>query len=262
MVFTVHVIQKENKKMHKNLFTTILSGFLINLCSFPTAQEAGIKYPTQPAFQVPENIEWREVGIAKELVNIKEKIVIISGGSNPLPLHEWEGLKVCFPWQKNIDRHMLVNKTALVRSPNANSNCNLTGTDCIIERDYKGYSWIELAQPLAVDFIPSKTDILKPEEGYLVVKTTKNCQIKRFDNEIYQLTDNKENYYVMHATESGEPNLDVILPKGWTLKKVSLEEPLVILPFGKGEDCYYNIVGDHLGQGYHQYIYANEYYPE
>ena len=37
----------------------------------------------------------------------------------------------------------------------------------------------------------------------------------------------------MHATEKGEPNLDVILPNGWTLNKVSLQEPLVILPFGK-----------------------------
>ena len=37
----------------------------------------------------------------------------------------------------------------------------------------------------------------------------------------------------MHATETGEPNLDVILPKGWT-PKVALQEPLVILPFGKG----------------------------
>jgi len=182
--------------MHKNLYTIILLGCLLNSCSFPTTKEAGIKYSTRPAFQVPKNIEWKEVGLAKELINIKEKIVIISGGSNPLPLHEWEELKVRFPWQKNIDRHILINKTALVRSPNAHSNCNRI--DCLIERKYRGYSWIELAQPLAVDFIPSKTD----------------------------------------------------------------KDPLVILPFGKGEECYFNIVGDHLGQGYHQYKYANEYYPQ
>ena len=246
--------------MYNNLYITILLGFLLNACSFPTTKEAGIKYSTKPAFKAPKNIEWRKVGIAKELINVKEKIVVISGGSNPLPLHEWEGLKVGYPWHKNIDRHILISKTALVRSPNANSNCNQT--DCLIERGYKGYSWIELAEPFAVDFIPSKTDMLKPEEGYLVVKTIKKCQIIRFDNEIYQLTDNKGNFYVMHATETGEPNLDVILPKGWTLKKVSLQEPLVVLPFGQGEECYFNIVGDHLGQGYHQYKYANEYYPE
>ena len=79
-----------------------------------------------------------------------------------LTISKWEGLKVGFPWQKNIDRHILIDKTALLRSPNANANCN--GTDCLIERDFKGYSWIELAQPLAVDFIPSKTNMLKPEE--------------------------------------------------------------------------------------------------
>ena len=169
-------------------------------------------------------------------------------------------IKSWFPLKKNIDRYILIDKTALVRSPNANSDCNRT--DCLVEKNYKGFSWIELAQPLAVDFIPSKTNMLKPEEGYLVVKIIKKCQMLRFDNQIYQLTDNKGNYYVMHATETGEPNLDVILPKGWTIKKVALQEPLVILPFGKGEDCYFNIVGDHLGQGYHQYKYANAYYPE
>ena len=246
--------------MHKDICTILLFSFLFNSCSFPTIEQAGIKYSTQPAFQVPEDMKWKEVGLAKELINIKEKMVIISGGSNPLPLNRWEELKVRYPWQKNIDRHILINKTALVRSPNAKTNCNQT--ECLIERDYEGYSWIELAQPLAVDFIPSKTNMLKPERGYLVVKIIKKCQILRFENEIYQLTDNKGNFYVMHATETGEPNLDVILPKGWTLKKVILQEPLVIFPFGKGEDCYFNIVGDHLGQGYHQYKYANTYYPE
>lgn len=77
--------------------------------------------------------------------------------------------------------------------------------------------------------------MLKPEEGKLVLMIIKKCQMLRFENEIYQLTDNKGNYFVM---------------------------PLVILPFGKGEDYYFNIVGDHLGQGYHQYKYANEYHPE
>ena len=246
--------------MLKNICTTILFSSLLNSCSFPTTKQALIKYSTHPAFQVPVDIEWREVGLAKELININEKMVIVSGGSNPLPLHQWEELKVRFPWQKNIDRHILINKTALVRSPGASSNCNLR--NCLIKRDYKGYSWIELAQPLAVDFIPSKTNMLKPEKGHLVIKIIKKCQILCFEDEIYQLTDNKGNYYVMHATETAEPNLDVILPKGWILRKVKLQEPLIISPFGKGEDCYFNIVGDHLGQGYHQYKYANAYYPD
>ncbi len=136
-------LKEVNKKMHKNLFSIILFVILLNSCNFQTTKEAGIKYSTRPVFQVLKNIEWREVGLAKELINVKEKMVIILGGSNPLPLHQWEELKVGFPWKKNIDRHVLINKTALVRSPNANSNCNRT--DCLIEIENKGYSWIELA---------------------------------------------------------------------------------------------------------------------
>jgi hypothetical protein len=82
-----------------------------------------------------------------------------------------------------------------------------------------------------------------------------------FEDEIYQLSDDKGNLYVMHATETGTPNLDVVLPEGFSLKKVKLDAPLAILPFGDKEDCYFNIVGDHLGQGYHQYKYADDFYP-
>jgi hypothetical protein len=44
-------------------------------------------------------------------------------------------------------------------------------------------------------------------------------------------------------------------------KKVILKEPLIISPFGGGNECYYNIVGDNLGQGYHQYIFSDKFYP-
>jgi hypothetical protein len=64
----------------------------------------------------------------------------------------------------------------------------------------------------------------------------------------------------MHATESGNPDTTAILPNGWALKKVILKEPLIISPFGGGNECYYNIVGDNLGQGYHQYIFSNKFY--
>jgi hypothetical protein len=42
---------------------------------------------------------------------------------------------------------------------------------------------------------------------------------------------------------------------------VILKEPLIISPFGGGNECYYNIVGDNLGQGYHQYIFDDTVYP-
>lgn len=238
---------------------SILAMLLFTSCGFDSVEESGIQYATKPAFALPDNVQWQEVATAKELINIKENLVILSDGENAIPKEAWDDFKVRLPWQKNIDRHLLFEKTFFSRSPNAPLDCQ--GEACKTKLDYKGYSWIELASPLAIDFIPSKTDMLKPEEGHLVVKVIKKCQAIVFENEIYQMSDGKGNLYAMHATETGTPNLDVILPDGFTVKKVTLEEPLVIIPFGDKEDCYLNIVGDHLGQGYHQYQYASDFYP-
>lgn len=232
--------------------------FLVVGCSLPTAKEAGLKFSTEKS-KLPDSLKWREIGFAKEIINQKDKIVVISGGDNPIPLSNWDAFKPTFPWTKNIDRHLLFKKTYFYRSPDTDVNCK--DKDCIKLREYKGYTWVDMAQPVAVDFIPKKTDMLKPERGYLVIKTIKKCQAVYFQDTIYQLTDNKGNFYVMHATETGEPSLDVVLPEGWSLKKVALQEPLIVSPFGGGNDCYFNIIGDHLGQGYHQYIFADKTYP-
>lgn len=118
-----------------------------------------------------------------------------------------------------------------------------------------------MAKPICVDFVGGETDMLKPEKGHLVIKTIQKCQTVMFTDSAYQLTDNKGNYYVMHATETGKPDTNANLPSGWSLKKMILNEPLIISPFGGGNECYYNIVGDHLGQGYHQYIFKSNSYP-
>ncbi len=249
-----------------NIITTfkigifILGTILIYSCGFNTVEEAGIKYATKPAFELPTNIQWQQIGTAKELVNVKEKLVVISGGKNAISKDAWDDLKVRLPWQKNIERNLMFNKTFFLRSPNAPSDCQ--GAACKTNIDYKGYTWTALASPLAVDYIPSKTDMLKPEEGHLVVKVIKKCQAIVFENEIYQMSDGKGNLYAMHATETGTPNLNVVLPPGFSIQKVILEEPLVIIPFGGEEDCYLNIIGDHLGQGYHQYQYSTDFYPD
>lgn len=227
-------------------------------CSLPTSKEIGLKFSTEKS-KLPDSLKWREIGFAKEIINQKDKIVVISGGDNPIPLNKWDAFKPTFPWTKNIDRHLLFKKTSFYRSPDTDVNCK--DKDCIKQREYKGYTWVDLAQPVAVDYVGGKTDMLKPEKGHLVVKTIKKCQAVFFQDTIYQLTDNKGNFYVMHATETGEPNLDAVLPEGWTLKKVVLQEPLIVSPFGGGNDCYFNILGDHLGQGYHQYIFEDKTYP-
>ena len=237
----------------------IIVALLFSSCGFPSVEEASIHYPTTPAFEVPDNIQWLQVGHANELINVKEKLVVVGKGDNPISKEAWDDLKPRLPWQKNIDRHLLINKTSFLRSPDAPYNCQ--GSACKTQIEYKGYSWTKLASPLAVDYIPSKTDLLKPAEGHLVVKVIKKCQVVVFENEIYQMSDDKGNKYVMHATETGKPSLNVVLPEGFTVEKIKLNEPLIIVPFGDKEDCYFNIVGDHLGQGYHQYSYAGESYP-
>lgn len=246
----------KNKVLY--FYNTILI-IIFSSCGFASVEEAGIKYPTKAAFTVPANIQWEQVGFAKELINVKDNLVVVGIGDHPIPKEAWDDFKPRLPWQKNIDRHLLIDKTSFLRSPDAPSNCQ--GEACKTQIEYKGYSWTKLANPLAIDYIPSKTDMLKPEEGHLVVKVIKKCQIVIFEEEIYQMADGKGNLYVMHATETGTPDLNVVLPQGFTLRKVRLEEPLVIVPFGDKEDCYFNIVGDHLGQGYHQYKYADTYYP-
>ena len=250
---------KKLKSLSLKLGINIIGFFILNSCGFDSVEEAGIKYTTKQAFELPTNVKWQKVGTAKELINIKEKVVIISDGKKAIQKDEWEEFKVRLPWQKNIERYILFDKTLFLRSPNVPSDCQ--GVACKTIRDYRGYTWTELANPLAIDFIPSKTNMLKPDEGHLVVKVIKKCQVVVFENEIYQMSDGKGNLYAMHATETGAANLNVVLPKGFTIQKVILEEPLVIIPFGEKEDCYLNIVGDHLGQGYHQYQYASDFYP-
>ena len=245
-------------KANTYLLIFILSLVLFNSCGIKTAKEIGLHFSTEKS-KLPETLNWKKIGFAKELINQKELIVVISGGTNPIPLEKWAEFKPSFPYKKNIDRHLLFQQTAFYRSPNTDVNCK--GADCIKQRKYKNYTWVEIAKPICVDYVGGKTDMLKPEKGHLVIKTIQKCQTVMFADSIFQLTDNKGNFYVMHATETGKPDTTVILPSGWTLKKVILKEPLIISPFGGGNECYYNIIGDNLGQGYHQYIFADKFYP-
>ncbi len=66
----------------------------------------------------------------------------------------------------------------------------------------------------------------------------------------------------MHAAADGEPaTTDVGLPEGWTLTRETLAEPLVVLPFGGEDGCYYNIIRDAKTQAYHQIAYGKSTYP-
>ena len=245
--------------MKRNIYVLIILMTLIfQSCAIKTASKVGLHFSTEKS-KLPDTLHWKKIGFAKELINQKEMVVVISGGRNPIPLDKWGDFKPSFPYKKNIDRQLLFQQTAFYRSPNTDVNCK--EVDCIKEREYKKYTWVEMAKPICVDYVGGKNDILKPEKGHLVIKTIQKCQTVIFTDSIFQLTDNKGNFYVMHATETGKPDTTAILPIGWTLKKMMLKDPLIISPFGGGNECYYNIVGDHLGQGYHQYIFADKFYP-
>jgi hypothetical protein len=223
----------------------------------PSAAEAGIQFATKPE-AIPADITWSHIRVARELINIQELIVVVAGGTSAISASDWEKYQPPFPWMKNIERNLLFTDTYFIRSPSTPEDA--TGDMRFAMREISGHTWIELAQAVAVDFVPmgKKTDSVKPSSGHLAIKTIRKPQILRFTGSIYRLTDNKGNFYVMHATETGTPSLDVALPAGWTLEKVDLVEPLVIAPSQGG---YYNIVGDCLGQDYHQYLFANALYP-
>jgi hypothetical protein len=237
----------------------IFSALIVQSCGIKTAKQVGLQFSTEKS-KLPDTLIWKNIGFAKELINQKELIVVFSGGDHPIPLADWDKFKPSYPYRKNIDRHLLFQQTAFYRSPNTFVNCK--EADCITQHNYKDYTWVDIAKPICVDYVGGKTDLIKPEKGHLVIKTIQKCQTVLFTDSIYQLTDNQGNYYVMHATETGKPDTTVSLPNAWTLKKILLTEPLIISPFGGGDECYYNIIGDHLGQGYHQYIFADSVYPK
>ena len=66
---------------------------------------------------------------------------------------------------------------------------------------------------------------------------------------------------VSYATADGTPDLSVALPAGWWFEERSLAGPLVLHPFGTGDECFYNIIRDAKEQAYHQYEYAGASYP-
>ena len=236
----------------------ILTASILHSCGLKTADQIGLQFSTELS-KLPDTLIWKKIGFAKELFNQKEMVVVISGGSRAIPLEKWDEFKPSFPYTKNIDRFLLFKETAFYRSPYTNVQCQ--DAACIKQREYKNYTWVDIAKPICVDFIGGKTDILKPAKEHLVIKTIQKCQTLKFTDRIFQLSDNQGNYYVMHATETGKPDTTVALPKGWSIKSVQLTEPLIISPFGGGNECFYNIIGDHLGQGYHQYIFAESVYP-
>jgi len=238
----------------------IFAVFSLTACvtpSLPSSAEAKVSFATKSE-PLPADLEWGRRSVAHELINIKDLVVVVSGGPNPIPDAEWESYRPPMPWMKNIERNLLFSATYFMRSPRADADA--AGDARYTIREVSSHTWVELAQTVSVDFVPAdkKTNIVKPASGRLAIKTIKKPQVMRWDETIYRLSDGQGNFYVMHATETGTPDLTVALPAGWSLEKIELSEPLVISPSQGG---YFNIAGDCLGQGYHQYVFSDPLWP-
>lgn len=245
--------------MHAVRLLPVLA-LLLSACGIPSIETSGLKFSTELS-PLPAAMVWQDIGFARELINQPKQLVVISGGSNPVPLDEWDDFTPRFPWTKNLDRNLLFSKPCFYRSPDRPADCS--GDSCLRIEEYTGYTWVALAEPVAVAFVPEdeKTDLLYPDPGILVIKTIRKCPALMYTDSICQLSDARGNLYVMHATETGEPDLNVPLPASWSIGWVPLADTLIVSPFGGGDACYFNILGDHLGQGYHQYRFADAFYP-
>lgn len=201
--------------------------------------------------------------IAKEILNLDTDNIYVAGGANPMPDDVWAGYTFRLPFFKNSTRDLLFSESCFFRSPDAPAHC--IGQGCFTVETLFDYTWLKLTtiagQACFPDVAGCNGDVVAA--GYLSINTIAKChQITYTSPEIYVLSDGTGNRYVMHATATGTPDLTTpVLPQGWTLEAVALDEPFTINPFGGGDDCYYNIVRDNLVQSYHQFEYADAVYP-
>lgn len=239
---------------------------LAGCVNLPTTAETGVSFSTvqsePPANSTCLNPKG-EAGLAKELINARERLVVIGGGANPISDEDWADFAPRLPWQKNVNRHTMFSDHCFYRSPAAPADCE--GDACAITRTYQDHTWIELSAVHGIDCFPTPdagcgSNSVDP--GAFSIAVTEKCHQLIFEDEIYELVDDRGNHFVMHATAAGAPDTEnVALPPGWTLTRVELDEPLEILPFGGGDGCFHNVGRDNLGQGYHQYIFADAVYP-
>lgn len=244
-----------------------LAGYSIfqNLTTFPTSEEAGLSFQTVTSSRPAESTCLNNAGaagLAKELINIRENVVVAGVGASAMPDDEWADYSPGLPWQKNVDRNTMFTDHCFYRSPMAPVDCQ--SDECREDREVDGYSWVELSVINAQDCFATgdaECSALGVDPGAISVTVTSKCHQITFEDEIYELVDPAGNRYVMHATDTGTPDLNPELPEGWTLSRTTLDEPLEVLPVGGGESCYHNVLRDNLGQGYHQYVFADDQYP-
>ena len=200
--------------------------------------------------------------LAKEILDAETKIVYLAGGGDAMPDSLWANHDFQIPYVQNTNRNTLFDDSCFYRSPGQPADCQ--GGDCYVIADILDYDWIALSEIVGVSCYPAAgCDGNRASAGYVSITTIAKCHQLVFAGPlVYELDDGAGNLSIMHATETGTPDLDTVeLPAGWQVTARSIDEPLELLPFGGGDACLYNIIRDNLEQTYHQYVYAGAEYP-
>lgn len=242
---------------------TVAFALPFGCAAIPSAADAKISYETVESAWPAQAVCLNKAGVAvaKEVLNGKLKTVVIAGGPNPISDDGWPNYTPSLGNTKNSDRHLLFTKSCFSRSPSKSADCQGEACADVITMD--GYSWVGLSKLEAADCVPaaSACDGTAAKPGGLVFVVTRKCHELVFENEAYFLTGPSGERAVMHATADGTPTMEVTLPAGWQLEKQALSAPLVVHPFGGGNECLYNVIRDHKLQSYHQLSYAGPRYP-
>jgi len=232
--------------------------------SIHPAREAGISYSTVPSTW-PANPTCLNPktpnGFAKEVLMSSVLTVVVGGGPNPISDADWATYSPSFGNVKNSDRHLLFSSSCFARSPGTPASCEGEACKRIVELD--GHTWIGLSKIEAADCVPDANhcDGMAAKPGGLLFVVTRKCHELVFNGTVRILRGPKGEKAVMHSTPNGIVETNVTLPSGWTLTEEALTEPLVVHPFGGGDECLYNIIRDHKQQGYHQIGFAGSTYP-
>lgn len=232
--------------------------------SIPTVQKAKLSYSTVqapwPADTACLNPPERS-GIAKEVLMGSQRTVVIAGGPSPISDTAWETYSPSLGNKKNSDRHLLFERSCFSRSPSSPADCQ--GEACREVQELDGHTWVSLSKIHAWDCIPSVESCsnMAARPGGLLVVVTSKCHRLQFEREVLMLSGPQGERAVMHATNDGVPTTDVRLPQGWTLRRETLDTPLVLFPFGGEGKCFYNIIRDEKLQSYHQLAYPREVWP-
>ena len=166
-------------------------------------------------------------------------------------------------WSLNTPRNLQFQTNCFFKSPSTPTSCE--SGDCIVNRAIKALNdttWAELALNVCAGYYPSgDTDIaLGPApEGQMLVAPISKCQNMTFEGPTeWILTDEFGNDYIMHASGANttdavnEAAETAVLPEGWSLKQIDLDEPFTIFPDMDDEgNCYYTVVRDSSDNSYH-----------